>query len=73
VNEEQGLRMAHHMKSRGDEITAAIRQTQADQHGVVALVFTDDCRAMEVRILDEPYEPNVRIFPEGVGAMRRQQ
>lgn len=73
MNEKQGLRMAGHMKERDAEIIAAIEQVQSDQHGVVALSFTNEARDMEVLILDEPYEPNVRIFPEGVSAMRRQQ
>ena len=57
------LRMARHTKSSHNEILAAINQVMEAQHGVVALVFTNQGRDMEIRILDEPFEENVRMFP----------
>jgi hypothetical protein len=63
LTEEQGLRMASHMKERGDEIIAAIKACQLKWHGVVALKFSNECREMAIEILDEPYDPNVKIFP----------
>lgn len=51
------------MKQQNDAIIKAIEKVQADQHGVVALRFSDEGRSMEIEILDEPYDPNVRVFP----------
>ena len=58
-----GLRMAHHMKEQDESIKVAIMQTQAQQHGVVALKFTNEGRQMEIEILDEPFDDNVRVYP----------
>lgn len=60
---EQGLRMARWMKRSNDEIVLAIKKTQAAQHGVVALRFSNECRDMKIEILDEPFDGNVRVFP----------
>jgi len=60
---EQGLRMARWMKKEDKAIVKAIEQVQAANHGVVALRFSNDCREMEIEILDEPYDDNVRVYP----------
>lgn len=60
---DQGLRMARWMKKEDEAIRAAIEKTQEDQHGVVALRFSDQGRQMTIEILDEPYDENVRIYP----------
>ena len=60
---EQGLRMARWMKKEDKAIVKAIEKTQKDNHGVVALRFSNDCREMEIEILDEPYDDNVRVYP----------
>ena len=57
------LRMAQHMKASSNDIVAAIEKVQAADYGVVALVFTKGGRKMEIQILDEPFGPNVRLFP----------
>lgn len=64
LTEAQAMRMARHMQERGDEITAAINQCQLKDHGVVALKFSDNCKTMEIETLDEPFEPNVRVYRE---------
>jgi hypothetical protein len=63
MNYEMGLRMARLMKGRDLEIRDAILRCAQARHGVVALQFSNGCRELEIEILDEPYEPNVRIFP----------
>jgi len=60
---EEGLRMARLMKEHDLSIRKAIEETIAANHGVVALRFTDGCREMTVEVLDEPFDPNVRIYP----------
>lgn len=60
---EEGLRMANWMKEQDTNIKAAILQCLANQRGVVALKFSNECREMEIEILDEPYEDNVRVYP----------
>lgn len=60
---EKALRMARHMKKSNDAIVAAIHEVQKAGHGAVALRFTDDGRYMEIEILDEPYDSNVRVYP----------
>lgn len=60
---EQGLRMARYMKDKADEITEAIKETQAVNYGVVALKFSNGGREMRIEILDEPFDPNVKVFP----------
>ena len=60
---EEGLRMAQHMKEQDANIKAAIFQCQANQHGVVALKFTNECREMAIEILDEPFGDDVRVYP----------
>jgi hypothetical protein len=57
------LRMARHMKASAEEVKAAILKTQAAGHGVVALRFSNAGRNMEIEVLDEPFEPNVRVYP----------
>lgn len=59
----EGLKMARLMKERDPEIREAITAVIAAQHGVVALKFTQGCDDMEVEILDEPYDENVRVYP----------
>lgn len=60
---EQAEAMAVTMKRYDPAILDAINKTAQDQHGVVALRFTHGCTQMSIEILDEPYEPNVRIYP----------
>lgn len=55
--------MARTMKAEDSKIQRAIRKTMKDGHGVVALRFTDDGRYMEIEIMDEPFDPNVRVYP----------
>ena len=55
--------MARWMKKEDKAIVKAIEQVQAANHGVVALRFSNDCREMEIEILDEPYDDNVRVYP----------
>lgn len=59
------LRMAQAMKTRDPEIREAIEKTMAEQHGVVALKFSDAGREMAIEILDEPFEDSVRVYPGG--------
>lgn len=63
LNYDQGLRMAKHMQDRGEEIKQAIEKVTKAGYGVVALRFTDDGKFMEIEVLKEPYEPNVRVYP----------
>lgn len=63
ITYDQGLRMARTMKAEDSKIQRAIRKTMKDGHGVVALRFTDDGRYMEIEIMDEPFDPNVRVYP----------
>jgi hypothetical protein len=56
------LHIARNMKRYNDEIVAAIQQVQEAQHGVVGLFFTNAGRDMEIRILDEPFDDNVRVY-----------
>ena len=51
------------MKEKDPEIRRAILRTQADNYGVVALKYSDECRHLEIEILDEPFEDNVRVYP----------
>jgi hypothetical protein len=60
---EQGIRMAQKMKEYDPEIQRAIRKTMKAKHGVVALKFQRDCRELEIEILDEPFDDNVRVYP----------
>jgi hypothetical protein len=60
---EKGLQIARLMKARNSEIIQAIRKVKAANHGVVALKFSNGGREMEIVILDEPYDDNVRVFP----------
>jgi hypothetical protein len=60
---EQAEAMAKTMKRYDPEILDAINKTAAAEHGVVALRFTAGGTALTIEILDEPYEPNVRIYP----------
>ena len=59
----QALRMAELFKARGDEVKEAIEECQGVNYGVVALKFSNGCREMEIEILNEPYEPDVRVYP----------
>jgi hypothetical protein len=59
----QALRMARWMKAKNDEITLAILDVQKANYGVVALRFSDEGRQMEIEILNEPFDPNVRVYP----------
>jgi len=61
---QEGLRMARWMKDKEGQIKEAIEKVQSDNHGVVALRFSDHARQMRIEILDEPYEPDVRIYQE---------
>ena len=61
---EQGLRMAKWMQEHDPEIKAAIFQCQANEHGVVALKFSNEGRSGEIEILDEPFGDDVRVYPE---------
>jgi hypothetical protein len=63
IDGEAYMRMAHWMKDQDKEIVAAIHQTMKDNHGVVALKFRDGCREMDIEILDEPFDDNVRVYP----------
>jgi len=58
-----GLNMAHLMKTRGEEIKTEILKCQTAGHGVVALKFSNEGRDMEIEVLDEPYENDVRVYP----------
>lgn len=58
-----GLRMAQKMKELDPEIKAAIFQCQANEHGVVALKFSNEGREMAIEILDEPFGDDVRVYP----------
>ena len=58
---EKALDMSTQMKAMSDEVVTAIRQCQAAQWGVVALKYEDGVLRLET--LDEPYEPNVRVYP----------
>lgn len=60
---EQGLNMARTMKQKDPEIIRAIKQVQRAHHGVVALKFSDQGKTMQIEVLDEPYDPNVRVYP----------
>jgi hypothetical protein len=60
---EEGLRMAQWMKEQDANIKAAIFQCQANEHGVVALKFTNGCREGRIEILDEPFGDDVRVYP----------
>ena len=60
---EQYLNMARLMKSESDRIKDAILSTQSVNHGVVALKFSDEGKKMTIEILDEPFDPNVRVYP----------
>lgn len=60
---EQGLNMARWMKKNDMKIRVAIGKTMAEQHGVVALKFTDNGKKAAIEILDEPFDDNVRVFP----------
>jgi len=55
--------MASLMKDKDHEIRDAIFKCMQENHGVVALRFSDEGRTMSVEILDEPYDDNVRVFP----------
>jgi hypothetical protein len=60
---QQSIRMARHMKKKDDQIRTAIDKCIEEHHGVVALKFRDQGREMEIEILDEPYDDNVRVYP----------
>jgi hypothetical protein len=60
---DQALRMARGMKIKDAEIQRAIRKVQKAKHGVVALRFAKQGRYMEIEILDEAYDANVRVYP----------
>ena len=60
---DKALRMARWMKKEDPKIQRAIRKVQKEGHGCVALRFTNDGRYMEIEILDEPYDANVRVYP----------
>ena len=59
---KKALRMARHMKAHNEDIVAAIEKVTEAQHGVVALRFTQEAKYMEIEILDEPFDPNVKVF-----------
>jgi len=59
---DKALKMARWMKKKDPEIQRAIRKTIKDEHGVVVLRFTDNAKYMEIEILDEPFEANVRVY-----------
>ena len=63
ITYQQGLNMASLMKDKDHEIRDAIFKCMQEDHGVVALRFSDEGRTMEVEILNEPYDDNVRVFP----------
>lgn len=63
IDYPKGLRMAQAMKEHDAEIRKAIRRCEKKQHGVVALMFTNECRDLKIEILDAPYEGNVRVYP----------
>ena len=54
--------MARVMKRTGEEVRDRIEECQRLNHGVVEMHFTKHCTEVEIVIVDEPYEPNVRIF-----------
>lgn len=60
---EMAMAMARGMKAKDPEIQRAIRKVQKDQHGVVALRFAKRGRYMEIEIMDEPFDDNVRVYP----------
>lgn len=60
---EQGLAMARTMKAADDRIKGAIRQVMSEEYGVVALKFSDRGTKMTIEILDEEFDPNVRVYP----------
>ena len=59
----QALNMAKVLKKRGNEIRAAIQRAQAEGHGVVELRFSQNGTEMELTVADEPFQPDVRVFP----------
>lgn len=59
---EVAKRMAQQMKEKDWEIRVAIRETTLLKHGIVALKFDDQGSNMEIKILDEPFDPNVRVY-----------
>lgn len=59
----EALNMARAMKETGDAVRKLIEKCQDANHGVVAMKFTDECTKVQIEVLDEPYEPNVRIYP----------
>lgn len=60
---ETGLAMAQRMKDHDIDIKRAIQECKKYQHGVVALKFSNHGNTMDIEILDEPYDPNVRVYP----------
>ena len=63
MNEAHALRMAELMTEMDAEIREAILTTQRAGHGVVALRFSDGATRMDIEILDETPDGNVRIYP----------
>ena len=51
------------MKERDLPIRRAITKCQIDQHGVVALRFSHQGKELDIEILDEPYQSDVRVYP----------
>ena len=60
---DHALNMAKTMKAKNDEIIEAIHQTQEANHGVVEVHFSEAGAEASVSIADEPFDPNVRIYP----------
>ena len=60
---QQGMRMARQMKKKDAYIRTAIDKCVSENHGVVALKFSDKGRHMEIEILDEPFDTDVRVYP----------
>jgi hypothetical protein len=57
------LNMAQTVKRTGDAVREEIIKTQEAGHGVVALFFSNNCKDVEIKILDLPLEDNVRLYP----------
>lgn len=60
---EHATNMANSMKALNEDITVEINKTKEANWGVVALKFANKGRSVQIEVLDEPYEPNVRMYP----------
>lgn len=60
---QHGLNMARTMKKYDTEIKQAIRSCTEAKWGVVGLFFYDHGNEVDIRILDQPYGTDVRVYP----------